>query len=88
MSKELIEFDYTDAKGKHSHRVIWPIAGPSDKYFAVDLSEFSEMEREFLMDQLNSIHNVYLEEIKQLGLGNNYRYFKEDNVTGLTKQTN
>lgn len=87
MTKNLLEFDYVDAKGKHSHRVVWPISIPSDKYFGVDLSEFADDEREFLKDQLDAIYNVYLEEIKQLGLGSNYRYFKEENVSRFTKQT-
>lgn len=84
--KPILEFDYVDAKGKHSHRVVWPIAGPSDKYFGIDLSEFSAEEQEFLSNALDEIYSVYLAEIKGLGLGSNYRYFKEDNVSGLAKQ--
>jgi len=85
--KELIEFDYVDSKGKHSHRIAWPVSGPGDKHLVIDLSEFPPEEREFLRDQLNDIYAVYLEEIKQLGLGNNYRYFKEENISGFTRQT-
>lgn len=80
MSKEILEFDYVDAKGKHTHRMVWPISGPSDKYFAVDLTEFDVEEREFLTQALNDIYTVYLAEIKALGLSSNYRYFKEENV--------
>ena len=85
MSKNLIEFDYIDSKGKHSHRIIWPVNGPTDKYLGIDLSEFPPEEQEFLKDQLDDIYNVYLEEIKQLGLGSNYRYFKEENISGINK---
>lgn len=81
-----MEFDYVDAKGKHSHRVIWPIAGPSDKFFAVDLSEFNDEEREYYKKALDDIHAVYMEEIRQLGLGHNYRYFKEDGISGATTE--
>lgn len=87
MSKEILEFDYTDVKGKQSHRIVWPIAGPSDKYFAVDLTEFEQEEREFLTQALNDIYTVYLAEIKALGLGSNYRYFKEQNVE-FTRKAN
>lgn len=85
MSKELLEFDYTDAKGKHTHRVVWPINGPSDKYFVIDLSEFPTEERKFLEQSLNEIYAVYMEEIRQLGLAHNYRYFKEDGITKLDR---
>ena len=88
VSKDILEFDYVDAKGKHSHRVIWPIVAPGDKYFGIDLTEFDEPERKFLTTALNDIYTVYLEEIKQLGLGSNYRYFKEGGISGFTKQTN
>lgn len=84
--KEILEFDYEDAKGKKSHRVIWPITGPSDKYFGVDLSEFDQREREYYTQALNEIYAVYLAEIKGLGLGSNYRYFKETGVSGFTRQ--
>ena len=86
--KNVVEFDYVDAKGKHSHRVIWPIAGPSGKYFGIDLSEFSKEERETYVEALNDIYAVYLEEIKQLGLGHNYRYFQEEGVSEFTRETN
>lgn len=87
MNKELIEFDYVDSKGKHSHRVVYPVAIPTDKYLTLDLSEFSAEEREFLKDQLNDIYSIYMEEIRQLGLSSNYRYFKESNISGLTKKS-
>ena len=87
MSKKLIEFDYVDAKGKHSHRVVYPISQPGDKYFVLDLSEFGEEEREFLQESLDQIHSVYMEEIRQLGLGHNYRYFKEDGISNVQEKT-
>lgn len=80
MNRELVEFDYVDAKGKHSHRIVYPLYKPTDNLFSIDLSEFALEEREFLTEALNDIHRVYLEEIKQLGLGANYRYFKKDNI--------
>lgn len=81
----VLEFDYVDSKGKESHRVIWPVSSPSDKYFALDLTEFSEEERAFLADQLNDLHTVFLAEVKALGLGQNYRLFKQANMTNETK---
>ena len=79
------EFDYTDAKGKHTHRVVYELSPVSDKMLAIDLTEFSEEERNFYAEQLENLHAVMKEEIKQLGLGNNYRFFKEEGITNVSK---
>lgn len=85
MTKKLIEFDYVDAKGKHSHRIVWPITKPTEDYFSIDLTEYSETERDFIQEQLNDIYAVMLEEIKQLSLDSNYRLFKSKNITNLVE---
>lgn len=86
MSKKVLEFDYVDAKGKESHRVVYTINAPTDKYFGVDLTEFDEEERIYYIQALEDIYTVQLEEIKQLGLNNNYRFFKEEGVSGIHKR--
>jgi hypothetical protein len=79
---DVVEFDYTDAKGKQSHRVVFPLAKPSDRYFAIDLTEFDESERAFYVNELQAMYKVMEEEIRQLGLGSNYRYFIEERTSG------
>ena len=76
----LKEFTYTDAKNKVSHRVVHPIAEPTDKMFAVDLTEFDADERAHYEAVLNEIHDQFIGAIKEAGLGHNFRFFKQDGI--------
>lgn len=66
-----------------SSRVVWEIHPASDKMLAIDLSEFSEEERDYYIEQLTAIYQVLKEDIKQLGLNSNYRYFKKERMIAL-----
>lgn len=79
------EFDYVDAKGKHTHRVVYELSPISDKMLAIDLTEFNEIERAYYTEQLENIQAVFKEEVRQLGLGNNYRFFKEEGISNVSK---
>lgn len=73
-------FAYRKLEGDISYRYVWEISPPSDKMLAIDLSEFSEKEQVYYKEQLQDLFDVLKEDIKQLGLGSNYRYFKKDRI--------
>lgn len=74
------QFTYRKPEGEVSNRFVWEVHPASDKMLAIDLSEFDEDERIYLSGELQNIFEVMKEEIKQLGLGHNYRYFKKDRI--------
>lgn len=76
----MIEFDYTDAKGKHSHRHFWVLSAPSDSYYGYDLTEFDPDEREVYMEALEELMSDFYRGVSELGLKHNFRRFKEERV--------
>ena len=74
------KFQYKDTKGKETDREVYMIASPSDKYFGLDLTEFSEQEREYYIDELANLDEFIKDTVSQLGLKHNYRYFKKDKM--------
>lgn len=79
------KFTYTKPTGDVSDREVFIISVPNDMYFGIDISEYSEEEKEAYAEALNDIYEEYnvllKEEIKQLGLSSNYRNFKADRIT-------
>ena len=73
-------FVYKKPEGDISERYVWEVHPASDKMLALDLSEFSEKDREYYVEQLTALYDVLKEDIKQLGLGSNYRFFKKDRI--------
>jgi hypothetical protein len=67
-------------EGEISERYVWEIHPASDKMLAIDLSEFDENDRAYYVEQLKDIYETLKEDIKQLGLNSNYRYFKKDRI--------
>lgn len=76
-------FKYMKPEGEISSRIAWEIHPASDKMLAIDLSEFSEEDRNYYIEQLNDLYTCLKEDIKQLGLSSNYRYFKKERMITL-----
>lgn len=70
-------FMYKKKDDSVSERYAHPLGVAEDnkKLLAIDLTEFTEEERKEYEEILNSIHRQYLDAIKEVGLGNNFRYF-------------
>jgi hypothetical protein len=73
-------FVYKKPEGEISERYVWEIHPASDKMLAIDLSEFDEKDRAYYVETLKDIYETLREDIKQLGLSSNYRYFKKDRI--------
>jgi hypothetical protein len=73
-------FVYKKPEGEISDRYVWEVYPASDKMLAIDLSEFDEKDRAYYVEQLKDIYETLKEDIKQLGLSSNYRYFKKDRI--------
>lgn len=73
-------FIYKKLEGEISERYVWEVHPASDKMLAIDLSEYSEADRKYYVEQLQDLYDVLKEDIKQLGLGSNYRFFKKDRI--------
>ena len=72
---------------KDKERDILVINKPSDNYFALDLSEYTDEEKDFYVKNFESIHREYLEQLKDLGISSNYRYFNKDKIEWLEDET-
>ena len=74
------EFTYTKANGDVSERVVFTLNPVSDMLFGLDLTEFSEDEREEYIDQLVALDNLIKGAIIDMGLNSQYRNFKESGI--------
>jgi len=69
-------FKYTKASGNVSIRQVYQMSiVDDDKLFCVDLTEFTAEEAEEYETILNTIHEQYIEAIKDAGLGSCFRTF-------------
>ena len=76
-----ISFNYVDGKGKTTRdRVAIVIAPPSDSYMCIDLTEYSEEDREYYMCEVEEAHDVFLQNVADIGLKSNWRRFKESGI--------
>ena len=73
-------FQYKKSNGKVSDRVVWEVAPPSNKMFAIDISEFDEEERAQLISGLDALWEEFSEGVRGLGLKHNYRYFLDKGI--------
>ena len=80
MKTRLKDFTYTKKPGDVSNRHVFVISKPSDCYFAIDLSEFDGKDLEFYEAELEAIYEWLEGRIEDMGLGSNYRLFKEDKM--------
>ena len=73
-------FIYTKKDNSVSERYVHQISAVDDKMLTIDLTEFDVDEREEYEDILNHIHAQYIQAIKEVGLGEQFRYFFLDKV--------
>jgi len=77
----LKSFKYTKASGDMSIRQVYPLnLSGDDKLLCVDLTEFDAQETEEYEAILDSIHNEYIQAIKDVGLGSTFRTFFLDRM--------
>lgn len=72
----MIKINYKD-----TDRDVLIINKPSDNYLMLDFSEYNKEEQEYFEDGYNKLHKQYLEDLKELGISSNYRYFNKDKIT-------
>ncbi|MCP3899163.1 MAG: hypothetical protein GY707_05565 [Desulfobacteraceae bacterium] len=72
---------------KEKVRDVVVINKPSDNYFALDLSEYPENEKDYYEQEYLKLHDSYLKQIKELGLSSNYRYFNKDKIEFIEDET-
>ena len=77
----LKRFNYVDTKGKKTTRIVHPVGIVDDKVFSVDLSEYSAEEREEYAYILDALQKQYIQAIKDVGLGSNFRLFFLDKMS-------
>ena len=72
---KLLTFNYKDANGKDSERVLLTISEPTNKFFGYDLTEMDPIDADNLYEEIERAHQIYLDQINRLmGLyDNNYK---------------
>lgn len=78
-------FKYTKQNGDVSERTVFVIQQPTDNLLAIDLSEFEPEEQVAYEEQLQTIHNEFLDRIREVGLNRNWRAFKKSRMSPITK---
>ncbi len=76
-------FYYTKKDNSVSERIVHPVGIVNDKLLALDLTEFDNDERDEYDAILKRIHSQYLQAIKDVGLGTQFRYFFFDGIKDI-----
>lgn len=63
-----------------TNRVAWVLNDPNSNMLSIDLTEFSDADKQEYISTLSAIFNSVKEQIKDIGLGSNYRSFIANNV--------
>lgn len=63
-----------------TERVVYPIQEPCDSMLAIDLTEFSEEERENYQVILEEMSKAFKDAINEVGLSHNYRRFLKEGI--------
>ena len=72
---------YKKADGTQSDRYIHIVSPIQDSLLAIDLTEFTEEQRELYDAELAALHREYLDSITDLGLSKHWRRFKKEGIT-------
>lgn len=83
MTNKVMKFNYTDAKDKHTTRIAYILHAPSDKFLALDLTEFDKEEQDQYIAELEELDEAFKEAIKEIGLSKQFRYFKPERLEKL-----
>lgn len=84
-------FNYTDAKGKKSRRVLLTHYVPSTMYAGTDITELDEEQRGLFSVAVDAAKAKYAEELQRLheefDLKHRFRQFKQENMTDIVKES-
>lgn len=85
---KIAEFDYTDGKGKQSHRVILINNEPSETYAGVDVTSLSNEDIGMMVTEYNALITEFQYKVEALktefDVLHNYRQFLPSRMTNLT----
>lgn len=88
---QVCTFDYKNAKGISSTRVLVPVVKPSTMYAGIDISELDPEAQALFVTEFEQAHQDYLNHIQSLqnkfDLNYRYRQFKIENMTNLSTET-
>jgi len=73
-------FTYEKANGDVSVRTVVPIHPASASMLAIDLSEYEPDERIYYAREVERLQEEFKQEIESLGLGTNWRNFRNDRI--------
>ncbi len=86
-----ISFDYEKESGGKSYRVVHTLVEPTDKYFAIDLSELDTEDQGMFIAKLEDILDERTQLIEKLmvefDIKHKYRYFKPERMSNITIDT-
>lgn len=74
---------YKKENGEISERFAHPLNLVDNKLLCIDLTEFDSDDRQEYEDILNRIHSQYIQAIKEVGLGSQFRYFFTDGISNV-----
>lgn len=77
---KLKNFRYTKADGSVTDRSVVVVHEPSNLMLAIDVTEYTEGERDYVLDELKTIQQVYMDSIEELGLKSKWRTFKKEGI--------
>jgi len=78
-----MKFTYNNGKGKITHRDVEIICGAKDYITAIDLTDYSPEDRDYLREQLLLARQQLLDRVEELGLNDNWRRFKEVGISNV-----
>lgn len=85
---KIAEFDYTDLKGKDSHRVLLVTGTPSNKYSGIDLTNIDEEEAGMFINEYASLQDLFNQAVENLkekyDLKHSFRQFIQENMRNIT----
>lgn len=85
---KIVEFDYTDLKGKDSHRVLLVTGTPSNKYSGIDLTNTDEEEAGMFINEYASLQDTFNQAVENLkekyDLKHSFRQFIDTNMKNIT----
>lgn len=87
---KILSFDYKDAKGKDSKRVLMVSAEPTTLYAGTDISSLNDGDQVAYIEYVELAKEKYLEALKdinhQFDLNFNYRQFKPESMTNIVEE--
>ncbi len=84
---KILSFNYTDVKGKQSHRTLAVSIEPGDKYAGVDISELLASDIADYSEECDNAKADYLYKLETINrnfdLKHNYRQFTASKMTDI-----